>query len=207
MVCGVKPMDKREFKDKLAGWDTASRDVRIERWSDLARSTFSADLPHLIWRYLNEAEDMYIYGYFIGVILLSAGTVELTLSDQIASKMKIDERDIGHFELQQLIILGRSLGILSDTEGYELDQFRFLRNTLIHGNSGKLAEMSKRLYQVDGFYKTSPVETYMNPASGNGINHDALRFLNLTRNVIMRFYGEKIPSSQPESQTPEYNEP
>jgi hypothetical protein len=200
-------MDKEDFKNKLTGWDSSSLDVRADRWSELAPSTFSADLPHLIWRYLNEAEDMYIYGYFIGVILLSAGTVELALSDQVASKMKIDERDIGRFELQQLIILGRSSGILSENEGYELDQFRFLRNNLIHGNSGKLAEMSRRLYQTNGFYKTLPVETYMNPDGGNGINHDALRFLNLTRNVIRRFYGEKAFPGQPESPTPEYSEP
>ena len=203
--CGVRTMDKQGFKNKLAAWDETSRDVRVDRWSELAPSAFSADLPHLIWRYLNEAEDMYIYGYFIGVILLAAGTIELALSDQVTLKMRIDERDIGHFELQQLIILSRSLEILSENEAYELDQFRFLRNNLIHGNSGKLAEMSRRRYQTDGFYKTPPVVTYMNPDSGNGINHDALHFLNLTRNIIMRFYS-KNTSNQPESQTPEYNE-
>ena len=200
-------MDRREFKKKIAGWDDSSRDIRVERWSELIPATFTADLPHLIWRYITEAEDMYIYGFFIGVIMLCAGTMELTLSDQIASRLKISERDISRFELQQFITLAHSLGMLSDSEAFDLDQFRFLRNTLIHGNSGKLKEMSKKLYQVNGFDEKPSVETYLNPATGNGINQDALRFLGLTRSIIMRFYGEKTPAVQSDSQVTEYSEP
>ncbi len=201
MGCGVKPMEKQQFKDKLASLDANTRDVRAERWSELSPAAFHVALPHIVWRYLAEAEDMYIYGYYIGVILLAAGTLELALADQIASKLKISDRDIAHFELQQFIVLAQSLGLLTDEETRQLDNFRLLRNGLIHGNIGKLAQMTKRFYQVNGFQETPPVETYLNPDTGNGINQDALRFLNSTRNVVTRFYGEKEPANLPEAQT------
>jgi hypothetical protein len=199
-------MDKQEFEKKLTGWDENNREIRVERWSNLIPEDFTANLPHLIWRYITEAEDMYIYGFFIGVIMLCAGTVELTLSDQVASRLKLGEREAGRFELQQFITLGHRLDLISDSEAYDLDQFRFLRNNLIHGNSGKLEDMSRRLYQVNGFYEKPTVETYLSPTTGNGINHDALRFLGLTRNIIMRFYGQKPTDSPADGVVTEYVE-
>lgn len=190
-------MDREELTKRLIDRENVTRDVRAERWGELAPATESGGLPHLVWRYLTEAEEMYVNGFFIGVIMVCAGTVELTLSDRIASRLKISERDIARFELFQFIVLARALEMLTEAEAADLDQFRFLRNGLIHGNSGKLAETSKKLYQGNGLGEAPPVETYLSPTTGNGINHDALRFLRLTRSLILRFYGEKPHSDRP----------
>ncbi len=189
-------MDVQEFKHKLTGWDDKRADERTERWRELEPATYNASLPHLVWRYLTEAEDMYVYGFFIGVIMLCAATLEVALSDQIASRMNIAERDISQFELQQFAILARSLGMIDDAEFGELEKYRLIRNGLIHGNSGKLTRMARKLYETDGFYDKPPVETYLNPATGNGINTDAVRFIQLARNITVRFYGEKTPAAQ-----------
>ena len=86
--------------------------------------------------------------------------------------------------------------MLTDNEAFKLDEFRLLRNGLIHGNTGKIAQMSRKLYHNDGYYDVPAVETYLNPATGNGINTDALHFLNMVREITVRFYGEKTTEKQ-----------
>jgi len=185
-------MDEKEFRDKLIEWDKASLDRRVERWKQLVPATYDVTLPSLAWYYIVEADDMFIRGHFIGVILLCAAIAELILADQIRSKSQMTEREAERFGLEQLVILGHRLDILNDKETGQLNELRRLRNDLIHSKAEKLAKMARKRYRVSGL-DASHLDAgfYLQPIWEGGIDQDALRHLQLVRDLTVKFYGAK----------------
>src|SRR4030042_6394963 len=108
-------MDEQEDRAKLIERDQASLDRRIERWKQLMPVTYNGTLPEIAWSYLTEADDMFIRGHFIGVILLCAGTMELVLAAQLKSRMQMTHAEVESFGLGQMTVLSHRLGILSTT--------------------------------------------------------------------------------------------
>lgn len=185
-------MDEKEFRDKQIEWDKASLDRRIERWKQLVPATYDVTLPNLVWYYITETDEMFISGHFIGVILLCAAIVELVLADQIRSKSQMTEKESERFGLEQLVVLGRRLDILNDKETGQLNELRRLRNDLIHSKADKLAQMARRRYQVSGLDPSHlDAGFYLQPIWEGGIDQDALRHLQLVRDLTVKFYGAK----------------
>ena len=93
--------------------------------------------------------DMFIRGHFMGVILISAGILELVLADQLRSTGMTQE-EVQRFGLEQMVILGRRIGILNANEAGQFNELRKLRNALIHANAGRLDQMAKKRYKIWG---------------------------------------------------------
>jgi len=98
-------MDEQEYRAKISTSDAASLDKRVKRWKQLVPSTFDVTLPNLVWYYLTEADEMFIGGRFIGVVLLSAAIVELVLADQLRSRMKMTFNEVERSGFAQMVIM------------------------------------------------------------------------------------------------------
>jgi len=185
-------MDEKEYRDKLIEWDKKSLAPRVKRWKQLVPATYDVTLPNLVWYYITEADDMFIRGHFIGVVLLCAAITELILADQIRSNSKMTEKEVERFGLEQLVILGHRLDILNDKETSQLNELRRLRNDLIHSKADKLAQMARKRYQVSGL-DASHLDAgfYLQPIWEGGIDQDALQYLQLVRDLTVKFYGAK----------------
>lgn len=106
-------MDEQEYRKRQKKWDEASLDKRIERWKRL-ETTYYGKLPNLLWEYVTEADEMYINGHFMGMILLCAGILELVLTDQLKTGVKLTQDEVERFRLEQMEILSHKLtGIIS----------------------------------------------------------------------------------------------
>lgn len=189
-------MDEQEFRAKLCEWDEASKDERVKRWKQLVPATYNVTLPNLVWYYITEADDLFIKGHFIGVILLCAGIIELVLSDQIKVRKKLTKRKIERLGLQQMTNLSLELRVLNAKEAEQIQNLGKLRNALIHGKMGKLNEMAHKRYKDWGL-NTSGLDAglFLKPVWEGGIDQDALDHLRLTRDLTVKFYGtEDIPS-------------
>ena len=113
---------------------------------------------------------MYITGHFIGVVLLCAGIAELVLADQLRSKTQMTQEEVEHFELKQMMIRCRRLGILSNSEEGQIDKLRKLRNAL--NGVDELGLFFAPLWLGD-------------------INKDVLGHLQSVRDLLLKFYGEE----------------
>lgn len=136
-------MNVEQFREYLIRRDQETLEQRVERGMQLPPSSYQT-LPELIWDYITEARQMFTDGYFIGVILLCAGMVELSLADQLMSKTQMTREEIERFSLKQMAILARRLEIVINQEKDTIDKLRKLRNALIHANAGKIAEMVRK---------------------------------------------------------------
>ncbi|GAH95601.1 unnamed protein product, partial [marine sediment metagenome] len=142
------------------------------------------------WYFITEVDEMYISGYYIGVILVCAGITELVLADQIRSKAKMTPREVERFGLEQLVILGHRLAILNEKETSQLNELRKLRNYLIHAKAGKLTQMAKKRYRVSGMDDSYlDAGFYLQPIWEGGIDKDALKHFRLVRDLTVKFYG------------------
>jgi len=182
-------MDEAKFRSDLMKWDSSSLDDRVARWKQIAPATYISPLPNLLWEYISEADDMYIRGHYLGTIPLCATIMELVLSDQLRLTIKMTEKETERFGLEQMITLAHRLRILNEEETSELHGLRKVRNTLVHGNAGKLGKMSKTHYERPGI----DASLYLHSIGtlGIGINEDALKYLRLTRDLSVKFYGEQ----------------
>ena len=177
-------MNEQEFRKYVIKRDQETLEER-ERGMQLPPSAYNQTLPELIWDYITEARQMFTDGYFIGVILLCAGMVELSLADQLMSKTKMTREEIERFSLKQMTILARRLEIVINQEKDTIDKLRKLRNALIHANAGKIAKMvRKRLPELS----VHPPGLYFSPSFG-GVSDDAEEYLKFTRELTLRFYG------------------
>ena len=185
-------MNDKEYRAKLIEWDKKSLDKRVERWKQLIPANYDVPLPELVWSYLSEADDLFIRGHFLSVIVLSASIVELVLADQIKLKTRMAIKEVERFGLEQLSILGHRLGILDDKETSQLNELRRQRNWLIHGNVGRLTQMAKKRYRISGGDDSFlDAEFYVQSGFEGGIDQDARLHLRLVRDLTVNFYGPK----------------
>lgn len=183
-------MDEQEYRTKLIERDKASLDRRVERWKQIMPVTYNVTLPDLAWCYLTEADDMFIRGHFMGVILLCAGIMEVVLGAQLKSRTQMIQDEVERFGLEQMVILCHRLAVLDDKEAEGIDKLRKLRNALIHANIDRLSRMARRRYQECGLgtYDLG-AGIFLKTAWGIGIDQDALTYLQLTRDLTVKFYG------------------
>jgi hypothetical protein len=176
------------FRKYQIGRDQKTLDGKVGRWKQIQPVTYGQQLPRLMWEYVTTADEMFIDGHFLGVILLSAAVTELLLADQLMARTQMTRDEIEHFGLEQMTILSHRLQILTDQEKDAIDELRKLRNALIHANAGKLSKMARKSY--GDFYEGLGTEFYLFPLSDeNGIRADSLKYLCFTRGLTFRFYG------------------
>ena len=181
-------MNEEEFRRYQIAKDQETLDDKVERWKQIQPVTYEQPLPRLMWEYVITADEMFIDGHFLGVVLLSAAVMELLLADQLMAKMQMTRNEIEHFGLEQMAILSHRLQVLTDQEKDAVHELRILRNALIHANVGKLGKMAKKCY--GDFYEGLGTEFYLSPLSDeSGIRADALKYLCFTRDLTFRFYG------------------
>ena len=185
-------MKEEEFRKYQISRDEKTLDDKIKRWKQIQPVTYGQQLPELIWDYLTTADQMFIDGQFLGVILLCASIVEMSLSDRLVSRIQMSPKEIERFSLEQMTILTHRLGIITDQEKGAVDKLRKTRNALIHANTGKIATMGRVWYEVPPSNHSELLVRglYLTPLSeGEGIAGDALEYLGFTRDMTFRFYG------------------
>jgi hypothetical protein len=185
-------MDDGEFRENLIARDRESLDDRIKRWKQIQPASYGVYLPDLLWEYIVEADDMYIRGHHIGVILLCSATLELVLKDQLIIR-KVDSVVTGKTPtFEKMIDQCNKSSILSNPETSQVHSLRELRNALVHGNAGKIHQMAREYYPVEQV-QIDPVVTQLYLASfgGEGISEDARKYLKLARDITIKFYGQK----------------
>ena len=184
-------MDEAEFRKKQIERDKESLEKRIRRWKKLVPATYNVNLPNLVWYYLTESDEMYISGHFLGAILLCAGIAEIIIADQIKINLMLSTRETERFGLEQLTILGQRINILDELESKQLHDLRKLRNILIHANTGKLGKMARKIYDPSSSDDYLYMGFYLTPISNGGIDidRDALQYLQIIRNLTIKFYG------------------
>jgi len=181
-------MNEEEFRRYQIARDEKTLDGKIKRWKQIQPVTYGQPLPRLMWEYMTTADDMFIDGHFLGVVLLCAAVTELLLADRVMTRTQMTRDEIEHFGLEQMAILSHRLQILTDQEKDAIDGLRKLRNALIHVNAGKLGKMARKSY--GDFYEGLGTEFYLFPLSDeSGIRADALKYLCFTRDLTFRFYG------------------
>ena len=188
-------MNEEEFRKYQIAKDEKTLEAKIKRWKQLVPVTYGQQLPELIWEYVTTADEMFTDGHFIGVILLCASTVELSLADQLISRTQMVQGEIERFSLEQMTILAHRLGIITSQEKGTTDKLRRSRNALIHVKVGEIAKMGRIWYEVPPSDHSELLERslYLSPLSeGEGIGGDALECLLFTRDLTVRFYGAQL---------------
>jgi hypothetical protein len=181
-------MNEEEFRKYQISRNQKTLDGKVKRWKQIQPVTYGQPLPKLMWEYVTTADDMFIDGHFLGVVLLCAAVTELLLADQVMTRTQMTRDEMGHFGLEQMAILSHRLQILTDQEKDAIDELRKLRNALIHANAGKLGKMARKSY--GDFYEGLGTEFYLFPLSDeSGVRADALKYLRFTRDLTFRFYG------------------
>jgi hypothetical protein len=181
-------LNEEEFRKHQLDRDQKSLDGKVKRWKQIRPAIYGQRLPKLMWEYMTTADEMFIDGHFLGVILLSAAITELLLADQIMARTQMTGDEIEHFGLEQMAILSHRLQILTDQEKSAIDELRKLRNALIHANAGRLSKMARKSYS--DFYEGLETEFYLSPLSDeSGIRADAFKYLYFTRDLTLKFYG------------------
>jgi hypothetical protein len=185
-------MKEEEFRKYQISRDEKTLDGKIKRWKQIQPVTYGQQLPELIWDYLTTTDDMFIDGHFLGVILLCASIVEMSLSDRLVSRIQMAPKEIERFSMEQMTILAHRSGIITDQEKGTIDKLRKTRNALIHAKAGEITKMGKVWYEVPASNHSELLVRglYLTPLSeGEGIAGDALKYLGFTRDLTFRFYG------------------
>lgn len=185
-------MKEEEFRKYQISRDEKTLDDKIKRWKQIQPVTYGQQLPELIWDYLTTADQMFIDGHFLGVILACASIVELSLSDRLMLRTQVAPKEMEHFSLEQITILARRLEIITDREKGTVDKLRKTRNALIHAKAGEIAKMGRVWYEVPPSNHSELLVRglYLTPLSeGKGIAGDALKYLGFTRDLTFKFYG------------------
>jgi hypothetical protein len=189
-VIFLKPMNEEEFRKHQISRDQKALDGKVKRWKQIVPATYGQKLPKLMWEYLNITDDMFIDGHFMGVVLLCAAILELLLTDQLIEHFEMTEKEVERFTLEQMVILAYRLRIITDLEKNAIDKLRQLRNPLIHANVGKISKMARQSSST--IYEGLESEFYIAPLSDeSGIRVDALKYLCFTRDLTVKFYGDK----------------
>ena len=185
-------MDEKEFREYLKKRDNETREDRVKRRSELSPVTYGGELPKLLWEYSTEAIQLYICGHFASVIFWCATILELALSDKLIYNNKGTREVIGLLTLSKKTRLCHKFGIITSKEDKNnIDDIRNLRNSIIHADAGKLAEMARAYYgDVDDVISQVLPELYLGDF-GEALKCKALKSLTFTRELTKRWYGEK----------------
>lgn len=186
-------MNEEEFREYQIAKDERALDGKVKRWKQLQPVTYGQQLPELIWEYVTTADEMFIDGHFIGVILLCASIVELSLTDRLMSRTQMGRKETERFGLEQMTISAHRSGIITDQEKESIDRLRKSRNALIHAKAGQIAKMGRIWYKVPPSDRSELLEggLYLTSLSeGKGIAGDALEYLGFTRDLTFRFYAQ-----------------
>jgi hypothetical protein len=185
-------MEERQFRDSVITRDRDTLVDRVKRWKQLTPATFQGSLPGLLWEYITEADDMYIGGHYIGVILLCSAILELVLADQHEIKTADASVKVKQLTFEEMICCCSQLDILDEHEKSQIDHLRKLRNALVHINAGKLLKMARKGYEIHKLKSESIVTSlYLASFGETGISEDALEYLTLARDITVKFYGIK----------------
>ena len=181
-------MNKEEFRIYQVGRDQKTLDGKVKRWKQIRPVTYGQPLPKLMWEYVTTADEMFIDGHFLGVVLLCAAVTELLLMDQLMVNSGMIKDEVERFSLEQMAILACRLRIVNDPEKSTIDELRQLRNALIHANAGRLGKMARKSYGE--LYEGLETEFYLSPLSDEGgIRVDAFKYLCIPRDLTLKFYG------------------
>lgn len=185
-------MDEKEFREYLRKGDDETREDRVKRRSELSPVKYGGDLPRLLWEYCTEAVQLYICGHFASVIIWCATILELALSDKLIHNSKGTKEVIELLTLREKTILCRKFGIITfERDKDNIDDIRNLRNSIIHADAGKLANMARAYYgNVDDAISQVLPELYLGDF-GKALKSEALKSLTFTRELTKRWYGEK----------------
>lgn len=185
-------MDEKEFRGYLKKRDDETLEDRVKRRSELSPVTYGGELPKLLWEYSTEAIKLYICGHFASVILWCATILELALSDKLIHNSKGTKEVIALLTLSEKTRLCRKFRIITSKEDKNnIDDIRNLRNSIIHADAGKLAEMARAYYgDVDDAISQVLPELYLGDF-GEALKSEALKSLTFTRELTKRWYGEK----------------
>lgn len=184
-------MNENELRTHLIEQDKKTLEDRVKRRTQISHIRFDSEPPDLVWDYLSETVDMYTNGQFLGTIIFCASIMERVLFHQLRAKTKMTDTALDSFNSNQLLILTHELGILTEQEFGELDELRKLRNLLIHGDAQRLAKMARSKIQIKGSKTPVAPVVYVGLYLSGEIDQDALRYLQITRNLADKFYGEK----------------
>lgn len=186
-------MDRNEFRENLKMRDAETLEDRVKRRDELRHIEYQGKLPSLLTSYSALANEMYISGYFVGVILLCAAIAELILADKLLAKVPMTQDELGHFSLYEKTVLCHGLGILNNQgqDKANMDELRKLRNWLSHANAGNLYKMAEGSYRrLDDAVRTEDVVTTLYLANLDGkLKNQALQHLGFIRGLIQRWYG------------------
>jgi hypothetical protein len=185
-------MNDNEFREYLRKRDAETIEDRVKRRSELSQVKYgSAELPELLWEYSAETIQLFICGHFASVILWCASIVELTLEDKLIGSAKGTKELIELLSFVEKTRLCRKFGIITPQDKNDIDDLRNLRNYIAHANAGKLTEMARVCYgDVEEALSLALPGLYLSDF-GNKISSQALKFINFTRALIKRWYGEK----------------
>lgn len=185
-------MGDKEFREYLKKRDAETLEDRVKRRSELSPVIYGkAELPELLGEYSAETIQLYIYGHFASVIIWCVSIVELSLEDKLIGSGKGTKEVIELLSLVEKTRLCRKFGIITSEDRKNIDNMRNLRNSIAHANAGKLTDMARVCYEgVDEALSHALSGLYLSNF-GNAISSQALKFLNFTRELIMRWYGEK----------------
>jgi hypothetical protein len=182
-------MDESKIRSELIEWDNKTLEDRVARWKQIQPATYVVSLPNLVWEYLVETDYMFIRGHDVATILLCATALELV----IAHRLKLLKNSPWNTELKfvEMIKLARENQIVNDIEASGLNGLRELRNALTHGSISKLDKMARKNYEGFGVYNENiGPSLYLHSIGSKGIDVDALKYLQLTRDLTLKFYGE-----------------
>ena len=102
-------MNEEEFRKHQENRDQKTLDGKVKRWKQIRPATYGQLLPKLMWEYVTTADEMFIDGHFLGVVLLCAAVMELLLTDQLMANSGMMKDEVEHFSLEQMAILAHRL--------------------------------------------------------------------------------------------------
>jgi hypothetical protein len=180
-------MDEEEFRKLLITRNERHLDERVKRWKQLDPITYDGrSAPNLVFHYGAEAIQLFIDGYYLGVILLCAGIVEMVLLDQLM-KNGMSSKRLKSAGLKELVNRAEQRGIVDDTEARVIYALNDLRNEIIHAKADQLIERGTGSFE-EGLVGPSPTN-YLRPFFGGRIDEDTLTYLTGIRKLIVKFHG------------------
>lgn len=186
-------MDANAFEEHLKKKDDETRPARVKRWAELSPDSYK-ELPRFLWDYSGDAVDLWIDGHFTSVILWCAAMMEVLLSDQLIAQGITTRKEAEAMSLDAKRKLCCKFGLLTAPDEENINAIRELRNSLVHANAGKLAEMAKAHYgQEDETLQGVLPELYLGNFGGE-MASKALESLKFTRGLINRWYGADAES-------------
>ena len=183
-------MNNQQYEDRLKGLDDETRPDRVRRWGEISRVAYIGELPELLQDYSAKVIQLYINGNFCSVILWCASILELVLADKLISEGKGKKEVIELLSLKEKTDLCRRYNIIDREESKKISKVRESRNAIVHANAGKLTEMAKKSYGDVSNDLSKFLAGFFLSNLGGGIQSQALEYLEFTRTLSARWYGE-----------------